>query len=363
VGSTMDVSATPPSDFDSPWKDVLDLFFEEFMAFFFPQAHAQIDWPRGFELLDKELQKITAEAAIGRRVVDKLVKVWLKNGEELWVLIHIEIQGQREVRFEFRLFVYNFRLIDRFNAPVATFVILTDEDPNWRPQAYQTEVMGTETRFTFSAFKLEDLLPEWENLERSASPFAVIAQAQLIARQTHGDAQQRFHRKLEITTRIYERGFSEIQIIGLFRFIDWALKLPAELSAEYGRKLSAFEEERKMPYVTSIEQIGIEKGIEKGIEQGIEKGIEKGIVQGFEKGIVQGGTAIALLQLQNLFGVLAPAVQSHILALPLERVQELSLDLLRFKALPDLEAWLARHPLPPAPPGAPESNGDTALRP
>jgi hypothetical protein len=29
------------------------------MAFFFPKAHAQIDWSAGYEFLDKELQKIT----------------------------------------------------------------------------------------------------------------------------------------------------------------------------------------------------------------------------------------------------------------------------------------------------------------
>ena len=44
-------------DYDSPWKDILDLQFEEFMAFFFPTAHAQIDWRAGYEFLDKELQK------------------------------------------------------------------------------------------------------------------------------------------------------------------------------------------------------------------------------------------------------------------------------------------------------------------
>jgi hypothetical protein len=74
---TVEKIATP--DYDTPWKDLLDRFFEAFMAFFFAEAHAQIDWLRGFEFLDKELQKITADAAIGRRSVDKLVKVWLKS--------------------------------------------------------------------------------------------------------------------------------------------------------------------------------------------------------------------------------------------------------------------------------------------
>ena len=334
---------TPQSDYDSPWKDVLDLFFEAFMSFFFPQAHAQIDWARGFEFLDKELQKITADAAIGRRVVDKLVKVWLKTGEELWVLIHIEVQGQRETDFEMRLFVYHFRIFDRFNAPVATFVILTDEDVNWRPDQYQTGLMGTEVRFKFPAVKLEDFLERWEELERSDNPFAVVAQAQLIARQTRGDAHGRLQRKLEITKRLYERGLSEKQIIGLFRFIDWVLTLPLELDEEYERKLSEYEEEKKMQYVTSIERIGIEKGI--------------------EKGIIKGGASITLLQLQNLFGVLDPTVQSHVLALPLEQIQELSVALLNFESLSDLEAWLAQHPLRPIPSGASETAGGIALQP
>ncbi|MFN3335574.1 MAG: hypothetical protein ACK47M_24010 [Caldilinea sp.] len=73
----MQSSSTPPTDFDSPWKDNLDLLFAEFMAFFFPDAYVAIDWSRGHEYLDKELQKITADADTGRRTVDKLVKVYL----------------------------------------------------------------------------------------------------------------------------------------------------------------------------------------------------------------------------------------------------------------------------------------------
>jgi hypothetical protein len=70
-------------DYDSPWKEILDTFFEAFMVFFFQAAHAAIDWQRGLEFFDKELQKITADAAVGRRYVDKLAKVWLKSGAEL----------------------------------------------------------------------------------------------------------------------------------------------------------------------------------------------------------------------------------------------------------------------------------------
>ena len=35
------------------------------MAFFFPQAHADIDWTRGYEMLDKELQPIVRQSKQG----------------------------------------------------------------------------------------------------------------------------------------------------------------------------------------------------------------------------------------------------------------------------------------------------------
>ena len=94
------------NDFDSAWKDEIEWYLEEFVAFFFPQAHADIDWSRGYEFLDKELQRITRDATLGRRYADKLVKVYLKTGEEQWVLIHIEIQGKHETKFNQRMYMY-----------------------------------------------------------------------------------------------------------------------------------------------------------------------------------------------------------------------------------------------------------------
>jgi len=63
-----------PTDFDSPWKDILEQYLPDCLAFFFPQAHAAIDWERGYSFLDKELQQIVREAEIGRQVADKLCK-------------------------------------------------------------------------------------------------------------------------------------------------------------------------------------------------------------------------------------------------------------------------------------------------
>ncbi|MBI2941418.1 MAG: transposase, partial [Chloroflexi bacterium] len=99
-----------PVDFDSPWKGVLEDYFPEFVAFFFPVAWAGIDWSRRFEFLDTELQQVVRDAELGRRLVDKLARVWRRDGEEAWVLVHVEIQGQEDRQFAERMYVYNYRL-------------------------------------------------------------------------------------------------------------------------------------------------------------------------------------------------------------------------------------------------------------
>ncbi len=52
--------------------------------------------------------------------------------------------------------------------------------------------------------------------------------------------------------------------IDLFRFIDWVLHLPKELDIRLQEEIVAFEESKKMPYISSIERIGEERGLQKG---------------------------------------------------------------------------------------------------
>ncbi len=52
-----------------------------------------MDWSKGYEFLDGELEKITVDAKTGRRYTDKLVKVYYQDGTEERLLIHVEIQS------------------------------------------------------------------------------------------------------------------------------------------------------------------------------------------------------------------------------------------------------------------------------
>ncbi|MBP0014435.1 MAG: hypothetical protein J7545_13420 [Roseofilum sp. SBFL] len=63
------------TDDDSPWKEAISVYFRDFLEFFFPKIAADINWQRGFEFLDTELQQIKRETETGRQVVDTVLDV------------------------------------------------------------------------------------------------------------------------------------------------------------------------------------------------------------------------------------------------------------------------------------------------
>ncbi|PSB03483.1 cytosolic protein [Merismopedia glauca] len=263
---------TEPRDaFDSPWKDILEAYFQEFVEFFFPQIHAEIDWNRGYDFLDSELQQVVRDAELGKRLADKLVKVWRLSGEETWVLVHIEIQSQEESHFAERMFVYYYRLRDKYDLPIASLAILGDERETWKPKPFQSELWGCEVSFRFPIIKLLDYASDWNQLETSHNPFAIAVMAHLKTKETRNDGISRKEWKFRLTRLLYERGYERQDILNLFRFIDWILELPEELKRSFRDELEQYERERQMPYVTSIERMAEAKGEAKGEARGEER--------------------------------------------------------------------------------------------
>jgi hypothetical protein len=253
------------TDYDSPWKEVIESFFPGFLEFFFPDAYVVIDWERGYEFLDTELQQLEPDAEIGKRLVDKVAKVWLLNGEEAWVLVHVEVQGQYDSEFAQRMYTYNYRLFDRHQKPVISLAVLADEEASWRPSSYGYLLGGCRVSLEFPVAKLLDYEAQWENLEQSTNPFSVVVMAHLKTKATHRNPESRLNWKLSLVRRLFERGYSREDILGLFRFIDWIMVLPEELARSFKAEVRSYEEVQRMRYVTSIERLAKEEGIEEGM--------------------------------------------------------------------------------------------------
>jgi predicted transposase/invertase (TIGR01784 family) len=148
-----------------------------------------------------------------------------------------------------------------------SLAILGDERETWRPQPWEAELWGCRVQFEFPTIKLLDYRTRWEELESSRNPFAIAVMAHLKTKETRDNASTRKEWKFRLTKRLYEQGYERKDILNLFRFIDWMLELPASLKQAFRDELEQYEQERQMPYVTSIEQMGIEKGREEGREE------------------------------------------------------------------------------------------------
>ncbi len=290
--------AKQTDDYDSPWKEAIETYFEECLEFFFPQAAVDIDWQSGYKFLDKELQKVVRKAETGRRSVDKLVEVRQKSGNSAWVLIHLDVQSQGKSDFAERMYIYNYRLFDRYKRRVASFAILADENPNWRPDSYEYSLWGSRVLLEFPTTKLLDYWEKWDKLEQSDNPFSILVMAHLHTQATRKKPVERYELKWTLTRRLYERGYTKQNVQMLYRFIDWLMALPPALEQQFEDNLVEYEEKRKMTYITSIERSGIEKGIQQGITQGIQQGITQGALQK--------GRAVVIQVLQIRFGALPP---------------------------------------------------------
>ena len=254
------------AEFDSPWKRILDLYFQDFMALCWPEKYALIDWDKGYKMLDKELAKIDKDAAIGDREADKLVEIYCKHGGTHYLLLHLEVQRKASNDFAKRMFSYRYKLQDIYDKPIASLAILIDNDRSWRPGIYRQELWGSWVEMSFPIIKIMDYADRIVELQNSNNRFASVILAQLAANQK-GSQEAKGMTKLALTKSLYHHGWVGDDIRDLYRFIDWLIRLPEDLEVTYNAAVQVFEESLKVDYITTAERIGIQKGLAQAREE------------------------------------------------------------------------------------------------
>jgi len=61
-----------------------------------------------------------------------------------------------------------------------------------------------------------------------------------------------------------DRGYRREDLVLLFRLLDLFIALPKTEEDRLWQEIKTLEEEKKMPYITSVERIGIGKGLQQG---------------------------------------------------------------------------------------------------
>ena len=175
------------------------------------------------------------------------------------------MQGQPEAEFPKRMYTYNYRIFDRYDKPVVSLAILSDDQPNWHPKQFRYALWGSEVSLKFGTAKLLDYEAHWDELVDNPSPFAVVVMAHLKMLATRRDPEVRYDWKFTLFKMLYERGHSRRDILELWRFIDWLVFLPADLEKKLEVAMINFEKVKTMRYVTNIERRGRHEAIHEDI--------------------------------------------------------------------------------------------------
>ena len=251
--------------YDSPWKVALKNFLPQGMELFFPQSYQQIDWSKKVSFLDTNLENLIKDSETGDKIADCLVEVNLIDGQEVYLLLHVEVQGDEDTKFAERMYLYNSAIYSRYRKKVTSFAILADVNQGWQPEPFRYAYLGGETLLRYPTVKLLDY--NLEALQASSNPFAPIVEANLKTKVTTNDLNTRLREKVRIIKGLYQRNFTKDEIIQLFRAINWMMQLSDELQLEFNQIWRAYEREMNMPYLMDFEIEARNEGVINAIRE------------------------------------------------------------------------------------------------
>ena len=212
-----------------------------------------------------------------------------------------------------RIALYTAGLTWSFRERVLTLVVLADLRRNWRPDEDVFRVATFEARIKFPICKLLDRL-ETDRRDQHSLP-VLLARAQIEALRTASDPEGRYRAKWQLVRGLYDLGYNTDELRQIFALIDWMMHLRTDLEERFRVELSILEEERRMPYVTSIERLAEARG----------------------------KASVVVAQLAEVCDPLAEDVEKRVRSLSAEQLEELAKSLLHFQSITDLENWLNAH--------------------
>lgn len=212
----------------------------------------------------------------------------MKNGSEVWFLIHVEVQGYSDPFFSRRMFECIYRIWEKYQLPVTGLAIYIDWDRNYHFSEFRETFMGSLLNYQFNTYILRDHPPI--ELARDANPFAAIMEAAWQHLQRPKDEQHLRALKLDLIQRLKQRSIPKEKISLIIDFIKYIAPFTnSEIQANFEQDL------------LTLIQVDVPMGLQEAILDDVKKqGIQEGIAQGIEEGIEIGEAQILLQSIPQL---------------------------------------------------------------
>lgn len=265
---------------DDLWKSLIAFFFFELIHFFFPERVASKRITQ-MTPLDKECNQLIPHAYQRTRYADKLVKVIFDHEESHPVYFHIEIQGYKDREFSKRMYVYDYRIFDRYGEDIEKLAIF--DRPSALPNSltYSRTSMRRKLEMAYYHYKI------WEAdaafLENHLNP---LAQALLAVKKgaevNNKSDQEILVYKFRMVQLLLSKGYTMEQDQNLFIFITQYVKFSdSQMELVFEEKLNQIIPKTKLMSLVELfkakqkeaEAYAVKQALEQGLDQGKEKSI------------------------------------------------------------------------------------------
>ena len=295
---------------DPPFKLLLQTFFPEFLAAFAPDFYQDLN-PKTIQFLDKELIGMRR----GRhqaKVVDLVARVKFR-GQEGFVLVHLEHQGQRDRQIGLRMFLYAAWLIERYRLPVYPILLTSYDRPHkLEPDRFQMAVRGCGILdFRYRVVQLNRM--NWRDFLRQANPAATALMVRMSIPPGDRPKVKAQIMRLVLTMRLTPDKMGLI-VAFVERYLELTSKEMVAFEREMEHILTRQERDDFMELMTSWER----------------------------KGRREGELAVVKRQLKVRIGPLKPGTEKKLPRLSTARLEALAEALLNFSNPHDLERWLSK---------------------
>ncbi len=263
---------------DEIFKQLLCMFYKEFMELFLPDIAEQLDFTHATFLMQQQFMD-----NIGNKVLElDLLQGVVHKQTQKGVRIQYEPQSYKDPTFAKRMFEYGYRVVDRYRDKDEMFIpiaLFTGDHVGKTPDTYTMKTMGKDL-FVYRYWVIVLREYDWQEMQHSDNPVA----AAILVKTKYTPSEKREVRKayLKMICRLYEKNTSRAHLGMIMGVADTYFAPTKEEDEALLRELGIEQKEvNKMEIMPAWERWGYEKGIGQGRQEGVATTVMKFLNKGF----------------------------------------------------------------------------------
>jgi predicted transposase/invertase (TIGR01784 family) len=267
-------------DHDRYFKELLNVFFDEFLEAFFPQVYQSLDLTNK-RFLSEELFPDLIQG--DKKRADVIAEAKYKDGgKDCVLIIHLEAQNYHQNNFPQRMFTYFAMIYLKFRKPVLPIAIFSYDGVRDEPDQFRIRTPFLET-LSFRYFKMELRRMNWRLFMNANNP----ASAALMCKMNYRP-EERVALRISFLKQLARMHLDEARGSIAFGFFETYLKLNDQEEKEFMKQTNDMPEELReevLKWPNSFYDRGKEEGKREGKKEGKREGNKETAIRLLKMGI------------------------------------------------------------------------------